>query len=92
MGLEVGGYEERPNWPKMGPSLLIATCLILAVRTARWPALRDTRTSEMDLEAEIDHAAHLAGRVLSRLMSLKPSYFPQRQEPWFQPNDDDVPK
>ena len=25
MGLEVGGYHDRPDWPKMGPSLLIAT-------------------------------------------------------------------
>ena len=39
-GLDVGGYEERPDWPKLGPSLLIATCLMLAIRTARWPAVR----------------------------------------------------
>ena len=36
MGLDIGGYEDHPDWPKMGPSLLIATCLILAIRTAKW--------------------------------------------------------
>jgi len=25
--MEIGGYENTPAWPKMGPSLLIATCL-----------------------------------------------------------------
>ncbi len=30
-----GGYHDRPDWPKMGPSLLIATALIVAIRTAR---------------------------------------------------------
>ena len=28
MGIEVGGYHNRTDWPKMGPSLLIATALI----------------------------------------------------------------
>lgn len=25
MGLDIGGYKECPDWPKMGSSLLIAT-------------------------------------------------------------------
>src|ERR1700753_4072811 len=33
-GLKVAGFSEQPDWPKMGPSLLIAPCLILAIRTA----------------------------------------------------------
>ena len=41
MGLDVGGFHDRPDWPKMGPSLLITTSLSLAVRTARWPAQFD---------------------------------------------------
>jgi hypothetical protein len=40
MGLEVGGYTDRPDWPKLGQSLLIASCLILAIRTAKWTATR----------------------------------------------------
>ena len=45
MGLEVGGYNDRPDWPKLGPSLLIASALILAIRTAKWPAAHDERLS-----------------------------------------------
>lgn len=92
MGLDIGGFNERPDWPKMGPSLLIATCLILAIRTAKWPARSDAKLSDKDLEEEIDHAAHLAGRVLTRLISRKSEIFPSKREPWYQPNDDDVPK
>jgi hypothetical protein len=25
--MEIGGYNDVPDWPKMGPSLLIATAL-----------------------------------------------------------------
>ena len=64
MGLEIGGYNDRPDWPKMGPSLLIATCVILAIRTAKWPAVFDKSTSHPELDREIDFAAHLASGVL----------------------------
>jgi hypothetical protein len=45
MGLDVGGYTDRPDWPKLGPSLLIATCLIVAIRTAKWPAVSGKYTA-----------------------------------------------
>jgi hypothetical protein len=35
MGLNVGGYMDKPDWPKLGPSLLIATALIVAIRTVK---------------------------------------------------------
>jgi hypothetical protein len=92
MGLEVGGFNESPNWPKIGPSLLIATCVILAIRTAKWPVRSDAKLSETDLDLEIEHAAHLAGRVLSKLISTKSSIFPSRKEPWYQANDEDTPQ
>jgi hypothetical protein len=92
-GLDIGGYEQRPDWPKMGPSLLIATCLILAVRTAKWPPRTlGGITSEPDLDVEIGHAIHLAGRVLSALVGRHDSIFPRKKEPWFVPNGEDVPK
>ena len=65
MALDIGGFEQRSDWPKMGPSLLIGTCLILAIRTAKWPATFNERCSEMDLDREIAYAAQLAGRVLA---------------------------
>ena len=53
MGLEVGGTKDHPDWPKMGPSLMIATCLILAIRTAKWPPNFDASFSEASLDQEI---------------------------------------
>jgi len=92
MGLEVGGYTDRPDWPKLGPSLLIATCLILAIRTAKWTARQDEKLSNHDLDREIDQSIHLAATVLSKLLTRKEALFPQKREPWHQPNSEDVPK
>lgn len=93
MGLNVGGYNGEPNGPKIGPSFLIATCLILAIRTAKWTLRSEVSTaSDFDLEREIEHAAHLAGRVLAHLVSRKPSMFPQKQVPWYVPDGEDQPK
>jgi hypothetical protein len=93
MGLDIGGYEQRPDWPKMGPSLLIAACLILAVRTTKWtPRSSGGTTSDRDLEVEIENAIHLAGRVLSELVSRHETIFRRKKEPWFMPNDEDAPK
>ena len=90
MGLEVGGHEKRADWPKMGPSLLIATCLVLAIRTARWPAEWSEEFSEDALDKEIKYAAHLAGRVLTALVSKHPSIFPEIKKPWFKPDGEEV--
>jgi hypothetical protein len=93
MGLNTGGYHDQPDWPKMGPSLLIATCLILAIRTAKWPPRSaDSTASDVELDREIENAAHLAGRVLSRLVASNPTIFPNAKQPWYQPDDEDQPK
>jgi hypothetical protein len=92
VGLKISGFEDHPDWPKMGPSLLIATCLILAIRTAKWPAHPDSGASDHDLETEIDYAAHLAGRVLAKLVSKNRSIFPNAKKPWYQPDGEDQPK
>jgi hypothetical protein len=92
MGLDIGGFHERPDWPKMGPSLLIATCLILAIRTAKWPVRKDERLSSRELDEEIEFAAATAKRVLVHLMTACETIFPQRREPWYAPNEEDVPE
>jgi len=45
----VGGYTQKPDWPKLGTSLLIATALIVAIRTAKWPTYGDCAWSDFDL-------------------------------------------
>jgi hypothetical protein len=93
MGIEVGGYHNRADWPKMGPSLLIATALIVAIRTAKWAPRCDTSLSGADLDAEIHFAANVANRVMTTLIGKYESIFPQREEPWYTTVDDeDSPK
>jgi hypothetical protein len=92
-GFDIGGYEQRPDWPKMGPSLLIAASPVLAIRTAKWlPRSNGGTNSDRGLDVEIENAVHLVGRVLSTLVSHHETIFPRKNEPWFVPNDDDVPK
>ena len=90
--MEVGGYNDVPDWPKMGPSLLIATCLIVAIRTAKWSATIDAKNSNSELDKEIDFAEHVAQRVLSAVMKLSPSIFPSRKQPWYRATSDDHPE
>jgi hypothetical protein len=93
MGLDIDGYEQRPNWPKMGPSLVICCVLVLAIRTAKWPPRSvGGTTADRDLDVEIENAIHLAGRVLSSLASWHGAIFPSKKEPWFVPNGEDTPK
>jgi hypothetical protein len=69
-GVDIGGYEQRPDWPKVGPSLLIGACLILAVRTAKWPPRPGGGTeSDRELDDEVENAIRLAGWVLSSLVA-----------------------
>ena len=34
--VHVIGHDRKTDWPKLGPSILIATALIVAIRTAKW--------------------------------------------------------
>jgi hypothetical protein len=90
--MEIGGYNNVPDWPKMGPSLLIATCLIVAIRTARWSATIDATNSNCELDKEITFAANVAKRVLSALESAQPAIFPRRKQPWYRPTSEDHPE
>jgi hypothetical protein len=92
MGIEVGGYHDRPDWPKMGPSLLIATALIVAIRTAKWAPKCDTSLSGAELDAEIHFAANVASRVMTTLIGKYESIFPTAKKPWYKDTDEDAPK
>jgi hypothetical protein len=90
--MEIGGYNDVPDWPKMGPSLLIATCIIVAIRTARWSASIDSQNSNCELDKEITFAANAAKRVLSALESAQPAIFPRRKRPWYKATSEDHPE
>ena len=72
--------------------LLIATALVLAIRTAKWPATFSRTTVNPELDAEIEYATYLASRVMSSLVAKREGLFPQKREPWYQATDEDVPK
>lgn len=89
--MEVIGHNTGPDWPKLGPSLLIATALVVAIRTARWAAnAPDTGLADVDadLDKEVAFAARVADRVLHALLRKHPGLFPQKKEPIYAPDDE----
>ena len=70
--------------------MLIATCLVVAIRTAKWPPRAEGSTSGADLGDEIHFAANLVARALGTLVSKHESLFPQKGEPWYRPTEEDV--
>lgn len=91
--MKIGGHDRRTDYPRLGPSLLIASCVILGLRTAKW-AIRGgpSTASDRDLENEVDNSIRLAKRVLSHLLSTDAGMFPSVKEPWYEPTEEDVPK
>lgn len=94
--VKVVGYERKTDWPKLGPSILIATALIVAIRTAKWAAKAagDGQLSDIDpkLDEEVSFAARISIRVMHELLRRHEGLFPQKLEPIYEPTDEDVPK
>lgn len=79
------GTEWKVEWPKLGPSILIATALIVAIRTAKWSAKAagDPHVSDVDpdLDREISFASRISMRLLHDLLKRHETIFPGRREP-----------
>jgi hypothetical protein len=88
--MKLAGYKLRPDLSRMGHALLIASALILAIRTAKWPALDENLVSS-ELDQEIDYAVLLATRTLSRLIQQKVSMFPSRRVERYGPEENENP-
>lgn len=88
----VGGVRKEVDSQKLGPALLIASSLVLAIRTARWPATSDEALANVDWQKEVEHSGHIAKTMLSHLISRYPSLFLLKDVPWYVPTDDDVPE
>jgi hypothetical protein len=89
------GTQWKTDWPKMGPSILIATALIVAIRTAKWAAKAagDPLCSNVDgdLDREVSYAASITIRVMHELMKKHECLFPGKKEPIFDGTyDEDV--
>jgi len=94
--MKVQGHERSPDWPKLGPSVLIATALIVAIRTSKWPTEGETdpRFSDVDvdLDKEVAFATRISSRVMHELLHRHADLFPQKVTPVWQATDDEVPK
>lgn len=89
--MKVGGYNKVIDYARLGPTLVIASSVVLAIRTARWPPpSSDATVSATDWEAETDRSIAIAKRVLSRLTSRSPDLFVQKDVPWYLPDDEDT--
>jgi hypothetical protein len=72
--------------------MLIATALVVAVRTARWAATASTDALCADvhpeLDKEIDFALRITDRVLHGLLRRHPGMFPQKRTPIYEVDED----
>jgi hypothetical protein len=89
--MKATGFDQRPDFSRMGLTLVVASALILGIRTARWPPTLDENVVSPELDQEIDYAILLATRTLSRLLKQKESMFPSRREPSYAPGEEDSP-
>jgi hypothetical protein len=86
--MEIAGYRKEVDLSKLGPTLVIASSLILAIRTAKWPRIECDTASQPDWDAEIEQSVKMAHRIFSHLLAKSPFLFPQKDVPWYQPGDD----
>lgn len=82
--------SSAPDWPKLGPSLLIAASVILAIRTAKWPAVFYKSTAHPELDKEIDFAANLTGTCPVGAGVQAGRDVAQQRVSWYQPSDGDM--
>jgi hypothetical protein len=90
--MEIAGYRRETDLSKMGPTLVIASSLILAIRTAKWPRIACDTASQPEWDAEVEQSVKMAHRILSHLLAKSPFLFPHKDVPWRQPGEDESPK
>jgi hypothetical protein len=91
-GMRAGGVRREVDQQKLGPALLIASSLVLAIRTARWNPTHSDGLANIDLEKEVEHSVRIAKIVMSHLTGRYPELFPLKEVPWYAPGDEEVPK
>jgi hypothetical protein len=82
--MKVVGQDTSPDWSRLGPTLLTATAMVVAIRTARWPGRgSDALCSDIDhdLDREVEMAARITDRVLHALLRKHAGMFPQKRTP-----------
>jgi hypothetical protein len=88
----VAGHRREVDYQKLGPALLIASSLVLAIRTARWPATHSDGLADVDWQQEVEHSARIAKKMLSHLVAKHRELFAWKEVPRYEPSDRDVPE
>lgn len=79
--MAIAGYRREVDLSQLGPVLLVASSLILAIRTARWPRIESGHATPPELEREIEQSVMLAHRIFAHLMAKSPFLFPHKDVP-----------
>lgn len=89
--VKIGGYDKAVDNSKLGGALIVGACVILAVRTARWPVTVHNRDKpDNKLWQEVNYAIRLALEVTTELTGRHQDYFKKKDVPWWLPGDEDV--
>jgi hypothetical protein len=91
-GRRVGGHRSEVDYQKLGPALIVASSLVLAVRTARWSPTHSDGLAHVEWEKEVEHSVRVAKRVLAHLAAHSPELFQRKDVPWYVATDEDVPE
>jgi len=90
--MEIAGYRKEVDLGKLGPTLVIASSLILAIRTAKWPRIVVETASTTDWDLEVEQSVRMAHHILSHLLVKSPFLFQHKDVPWYQPSEDESPR
>jgi hypothetical protein len=91
-GSRVGGFRREVDYQKLGPALLIASSLVLAIRTSRWDATQSDGVANIEWGNEVEHSVRIAKIVLSHLTSRHPDLFQSKDVAWYVATDEEMPK
>ena len=91
-GRQVGGHRREVDFQKLGPALLIASSLVLAIRTACWSPTHSDGLAHVEWDTEVEHSVRIAKIVLSHLTARCPELFQMKEVPWYVATDEEVSK
>lgn len=69
--------------------MMIATALVVAIRTARWPTKVSTSSDvDPELDREVEFAMRITTRVMDILIRHRPGLFPEKRVPVHEPDQE----
>ena len=90
-GSQVGGYRREVDYQKLGPALIIASSLVLAIRTARWDPTYTDSLANVEWKKEVEHSVLIAKGSVA-FSSRRPDLIQSKDVAWNVPTHEEVPK